>query len=463
MREPTLLYPTIDLFLYDLQDGLGHSAEEIAQIRHGLWQGILNGNFTETTLADIKAREATLSNYIELLPQRYQFFAAPYDGYYYPVKLGDTLAVQVDCAGKPEEPTWDALSLDDQLQQMKASVLEHARDIPGRMGRSWFIWGRLTTADQDPEASAINIFKTLKLFPQSNWALDCKGKGRYGGATFYEIQKVDETADGINQNHYALICLFPASQTKADMQGILSQLYRHLMRLLYYRNKVLWAYEQGFQLKTKLKEAINKVQILINILPGHIAQPAIALNSLQQDLAKALTISHYCEKNLSFLKEQAATISINLDNYQKRLQLMSQSAGESDLAVLERFADFAQEKYLNQLKTDEQTLAVSLKPLATFIQTVEGVIEIEKAKNDRTLNQTVAIASVGISVASLAASTFTEQAKTIIEVRNPTPSGQPIPVSNSIKSAGLAFGVSLAIGLLGACMTWLLLKAWNRR
>ena len=337
MSEPILHYPAIDLFLYDLQDGLGQSADEISQTRASLWQGILNGNFTTEIFADIKLREATLSNYIELLPQRYQFFETPYDGYYYPVKLGDTLAVQVDCAGKPEDPTWDELSLGAQLQQMKTGVLEHARDIPGRMGRSWFIWGQLTTADQAPDATAIGVFKSLELFPQSDWARDCKGRGQYKKANLYEIQKIDETVDGINQNHYALICVFPASQSKAELQGILGQLYRHLIRLLYYRNKVLWAYEQGFQLKTRLKEAINKIQTLTDRLPSHIARPTIALNALQQDLAKALTISHYCERNLSFLKEQIATVSINLENYQKRLNLIIESDEASDLAVLKRF------------------------------------------------------------------------------------------------------------------------------
>jgi hypothetical protein len=34
--------------------------------------------------------------------------------------------------------------------------------------------------------------------------------------------------------------------------------------------------------------------------------------------------------------------------------------------------------------------------VACAIATIEGIIEIEKTKNDRTLNHTVAIASVGI-------------------------------------------------------------------
>lgn len=469
MSEPSLRYPTVDLFLYDLQDGLGQSAEEISQKRKHLWKGILNGQLDKATLNDIKIRESTLSNYIELLADRYRFFEAPYDGYYYPVKLGDTLGVQIDCAGKPDEADWAELSLEDQLQQMKACVLEHACkspgniEIPGDMGRSWFVWGQLAVNNLSPKGVAFDLLKILEMSPPAEWKSDSSNQGEFKGANFFELQKVDEIADGKNRHLYVLVCLFSAEQTEDHIKATLGQLYRHLMRLFYYRNKVLWAYEQGVALKNKLKNATNTIETLTQRLPSRLSRPTIALNALQQDLAEALETTYDCETNLSYLGEQAATIKVNLDNYRKRLNLMADVDAESKLDFLTDFADFAEDKYLKQLKTDEQTLAISLKPLETFVKTVEGIIEIEKAKNDRTLNQTIAIASVGISVASLTASTFNEQAKEIVGLQNPSSANQPSVIFNAWSTFGLAFGISLCFGLFGALITWLLLRLRNRR
>ncbi|MDY7015803.1 MAG: hypothetical protein SVX43_19850, partial [Cyanobacteriota bacterium] len=126
---------------------------------------------------------------------------------------------------------------------------------------------------------------------------------------------------------------------------------------------------------------------------------------------------------------------------------------QSNLEFLKTFGESSQAK-LDALKTDSQTFSVGLKPLENFITTIQGIIEIEKTKNERNLNTTVAIASVGISTASLAATTFTfEQAKGIVAAISPIPANQPPPPSHLWASFGLAFGLSVAIGLLSAAIT----------
>lgn len=457
-------YPCVDLFLYNLQDGLGQVAEEHVPKRKQLWYGILNGQLSDDVLKQIEQRETQLSSYIELLPQRVQLFGDSYDGYYYPVKLGDTVAIQIDCGGRPDDPAWKELELQAQLNIIKEGLLDHAEHVPSDLGSSWLIWGQLTTADQSPSHTARELFTTLGLFSKPDWEKgEFKGRGSYQGSHLFEIQQVDETADGVNKNQYCLILLFPSSQTESVIKATIGQFYRHVIRLFHYRNKILWAHEQGFQLKTQLKNAQSNVQSLTQNLSSHITQPTADLNSLQQDLTTALTLSYLCERTLNSLETQASTIAINLENYQERLQRMKTPEQNSDLAFLEEFSEFAREKYQKQLEVDVQALSNSFKPLTTFIQTVEGIINIEKAKNDRTLNRTVAIASVGISVASLAASTLNEEVKNAVLALEPTPSGQKLPISTTLKSASLALGVSLAIGILGALITWILFQICSRR
>ena len=460
MANPTLQNPTVDLFLYDLQDGLGESSVEIDQRRRQLWQGILNEKSIENRLREIKEREKSTSNYIELLPERLLPFDPPYDGYYYPVKLGDTLSILVDCSGKPNESNWEKLSFEEQLQDIKTGVLEHTDNkITGEMGRSWLIWGQLHDSEQSLKDTAIYLYENLNLFPSQNWVRDYKGKGYFEGATLFEIESPDLDSDGINQTKHALICLFPFEILQDKRSEIIGKLYRHLIRIFCYRNKILWVYEQSFQLKTKLKADTEEVQQLVDSLPSRMLESTIDLNRLQKDLASALKLSQSYETKLGYLKEKAIAIKVNIDNYIAWLDKLEKLDPECDLIFFRRFEKLTREKYLVQIDTDHEILTAGLKPLGNYAKTVTGIIEIERSKNERTLNMTVALASAGLGAASLTASTFNDQAKQLVAVWMPPPQGQTDPpiVSYWISTA-LALFVSVSVGLLAAWITWFFLR-----
>jgi len=508
-----LIYPTVDLFLYDLGEGLGQSSDQVNQNRRRFWQRIYNNSLDEQKLASFQAREATFSNYIELLEtQKIERFKHPLDGYYYgsipivqmyptsrgageqgsrgageqgsrgageridsnslislytriflqkrdapyyyPVKLGDTYAVQIDCSGKDNDPDWAQLPQPEQLRQLKEIVLEHKHQLPGEMGENWLIWGKLATPNQDPLATAKECYSALRIVPQPRWQRDYKGQGMFQGATLFQLEQPDITPDGFNRNHHILICLFPYDKTDDELKEIISRFYLDLIQLFHYRNKVLWVYEQSRQLKTTLENGSGVVQKLVDCLPQRLSYSPLNLNQLQQDLAHALSISHHYQINLGYLQEQESNIKINAKNYKECVQDIAQLDANSDLAFLERFSELATDKYLNQVQMDYQILSAGLKPLETFIKTIEGIIEIERTKNERTLNQTVAIASVGISTASLAASTLTEQAEGIVKGILPVPANQPTPALNYLVSFVLALSLSVVIGVVSAAITW---------
>ena len=73
------------------------------------------------------------------------------------------------------------------------------------------------------------------------------------------------------------------------------------------------------------------------------------------------------------------------------------------------FSDFAKEKYVWQVAADNRSLSPGLRLLENAIQTIEGIIEIERAKSDRTLNVTMAAAGVGIATSGVYASTYASQ------------------------------------------------------
>ncbi|MGB3613930.1 MAG: hypothetical protein WBA10_09065, partial [Elainellaceae cyanobacterium] len=108
-------------------------------------------------------------------------------------------------------------------------------------------------------------------------------------------------------------------------------------------------------------------------------------------------------------------------------------------------------------------LSAGLKPLDNFIRAVEGITEIEKTKNERNFNRTVAAASVGISAASIFASTYTGQAAEIIQTIRPVPANSPTPSLNIWLTFGSAFIFSILVGVFSAALTWYVLSSRAKR
>ncbi len=442
---------TVDLFLYDLCEGLGRRSEKAEEVRQRFWQRISNGE--KTQLAQIKETNAYFADYVELLAdKRYEEFSDSVDGYYYPVQLGDTYALQVESSGEKE--TAQLAAPPKAIQAISTDIIENRiHHQHGELGESWLIWGQLSNPDQNAEATAKDCYFALSSERSQSWQQNYIGKGSFGGAVLYELQQLDTFLDGKNNNHHVLICLFPAEHNQAQMQTTMSKLYRHLIRLFHNRSKILWLYEESRRLKSFLKGAAETVDCLVSVLSANVKKTSIDLKALQQQLSDALLTSNIYEKNLNYLRDKETEISTNLASYGDRLTRMSLTDKQADLDFLNHFVTLTQEKYLRQIKADTAAFDSALKPLSNFIQTVQGITDIERTQNERVLNQTVAIAGVGISVASLAASSLSNQANQIVQAWRPIPKNQPPSVINLWLSAALILLVSIAVGGLAALIT----------
>ena len=160
MTEPnTLIYPTIDLFLYDLAEGIGQCDSAIAQNRENFWRRIYGDKLINTQLETATQAELELSDYIELLgtkPKPYQEFAAPLNGFYYPVKLGDTYALQVDCSSDLDDKTLASTPHDiKNFSQLQQNILSHlhnqSNQFDNHIGQTWFVWAQLTRPLAEPK------------------------------------------------------------------------------------------------------------------------------------------------------------------------------------------------------------------------------------------------------------------------------------------------------------------------
>jgi hypothetical protein len=116
------------------------------------------------------------------------------------------------------------------------------------------------------------------------------------------------------------------------------------------------------------------------------------------------------------------------------------------------FSDFAKEKYVWQVAADNRSLTAGLRLLENAIQTIEGIIEIERAKSDRTLNVTIGVVGAGIGTSGVAASVYASQ------IKSPASPTNPIDVNVVF---GLSMGLGIVAGALSAIALIIIGKKWR--
>ncbi len=453
-NENWLIYPTVDLFVYDLADGIGQNENKISQNRQNFWQKIYGDKISPSQLEKLKQAETATADYIELLGKNNSAnFESPLDGYAYPVKIGDTYAVQFDLSGKigPED-TKSAPEEIDRLGWQKEKIISRVNP-PATIGQSWLVWGQLTADDQDALATAKNCYTKLNLFPNAKWDRDFQIAGKFLDADFYELWLPPGDRGNIDQNYHVLICLFPCSgQSISDINNTVAKLYTDLLQLFAYRNKVIWAYTQSRQLKADLKDASRTIQQIVTQLPKQVNARKVDLKELQQSLVNYLTLFSAYANYISRLEEQENTIKTNLKNYEKRLGTIGEKMGSdrTDFNFMENFSIFATEKYVCQVEADNRSLSGKLRLLENAIQTIKGISEIERAKSDRTLNVTIGTVGVGIGISGVYASTYATQ------IKSPASPQKSIDVN-------AVFWSSIGWGIVASAIVFALIKIKNWR
>jgi hypothetical protein len=451
-NENLLIYPTVDLFVYDLAEGMGQNENKISQNRELFWQKIYGDKITASQLEKLKQAEAGTGDYIELLgDQKVVKFESSLEGYAYPVKIGDTYAALFDLSGKiePDDKKFAPEQI-DRLGWQKEKIISRVNP-PATIGQSWLVWGQLTADDQDALATAENCYSQLNLVSNAKWETDLKATGQFLGANFYELWLPPGDRGNIGQNYHVLICLFPynSSQSIGDISKTVAKVYPQLMRLFAYRNKVIWAYTQSRPLKASLKDSSGEIQQFVNQLIARLNAPQVDLKKLQKILVNFLTISSAYASNIIALEQHENTIKTNLQDYNIRLKTIGKNMGNDAEAFkfMANFSDFAKEKYVGQMEADKQSLSGGLRLLENAIQTIEGISEIERAKSDRALNVTIAAAGVGIATSGVAASVYAGQIK---------PPQNPIDVN-------VVFGLSMGVGIVASLLSAIVLIAIGKK
>lgn len=423
-----VIYPTIDLFSYELAEGLRQRDEEIDPNRKNFWRKIHGKDPTAVQLEDAIKIESEVSTYIELLgTEKKKCLADPLDGFYYPVKLGDTYALQIDCSSNLEDPALEYAPRDiknfSQIQQNiinlpHQSKNSHCESIPfNYVGQTWFVWAKLASANQSPLTTAKQIYAQLQIFEHPNWEKDLKTEiktteAKLLGANCFELWQLPSDVDDLSQSKHLFICLFPNELDIAtkEFNTYIANLYPRLMRLFLHRNKIIWAYTLSRRAKNNLRKYAKDIKIFLsNDSLNNNKKRKTDLVELQQYLKSTLTLMTTYAEELIYLEDQKNTIETNLKNYQKQLRQFEDPQQDIDQPFLEKFAEIVTDKYLTQITADLSSLSPAQKSLENSVRNIEGIINIEQAKSDRNLNQTIFIVGTSLGTSQVAASIIVAQ------------------------------------------------------
>lgn len=424
-----IIYPTINLYLYDLKDGLGDDDTQISQNTNLFCQKIYSNldkkTFTEK-YTQIQKHQNTDTDILELLETRIQKFPLPLDGWYYPLQLGDTYALQVNYSGKlnpHNQPNDEPQEIDNKpFLNLKQEILEKTTHQSGTIGQTWLLSGQLTTPKTAPDIDKIAQDCYAQILSNYNWDRDLIGKGTLLGGTLFELWYNPENPgltgtefwDKFRQeSHHILIWLFPDNQTPEEMRENIQTLYYDFLRLFQYRHKIIWAYYQSRYHKSLLKKEYIDIQPAIRGI-RQLTQSGksnrVNLTQLQKTLNDHLiNLSDYALA-LNYLENQGRTIEVNLKNYEDRIHDMIRKYPGSDLEVIAKFnSEIQGKKYHRQVTSDCQNFQPGLTLLENLNSTIQGIIDIEQTKSDRALDDTIAIAGIGLSISGLTATAISLQ------------------------------------------------------
>jgi len=232
------------------------------------------------------------------------------------------------------------------------------------------------------------------------------------------------------------------------MREQVKNIYEDFLRLWQYRHKVVWAYYQSRHQKHTLKQEYIQIQPSIqqsNQLTELLQNNNLKLSDLQITLTNNLiNLSDYTIA-LTYLENHSRTIQLNLDNYKVRLAEIEKSYPGSDLEVLKKFSgsEIYAQKYQRQVDADYANLSPGLVLLQNLNSTVQGIIDLEQTKSDRTLNTTIAIAGVGLATSQIASAV-------ILATPNSYKENLPFRVE--------VFSWSVGIGIIFALVIWIIIR-----
>jgi hypothetical protein len=438
MRE--LVYPTLDLFLYDLKEAL-NTTDEATRKNQEI--------FTKKLPQSVKTTDSDSEvEYLELLTQKREDFQTDkVDGYYYPIRLNDVYGLQINCSVNNEtEP--QAVEC---FGFLKSEIESRLNQQPITLGQAWMLSGWLPEqSNQNFQEIAQNCYKAFS--KDGNWQRDFQGEDTFLGGKIFQLWQphysLNALADSSNFLHLENTPILIAIYLNRESAEKAANFYQDWMGLFCFYSKINWAYAQSRLIKKNIFGYYKKIESDRQKITLHnrqsigyqFTESKRSLDNVQQD------IKQY-SSDLLGLAFQKQVIDINLTNYQTRLEIIRQRLdADSQLDFLNKFSDLVTKKYMVQIDKDSENMQLGFRLVEDNINAVRSRIELAKAERDRSFQEFVAVVGAGIAGVS-----FAPADKNCEPIFGKTTVLCRVPVLFSI----LVFVIT-------AFLTWFIRRQWKR-
>lgn len=315
-------------------------------------------------------------------------------------------------------------------------------------------------------------------------------KGKLFGSYIFEYGKLVYDADSLSQAtpyQHVLIWLFSGDETSKKFDSC----YWELQELFYYRNKIISAfqtsltdYKKIYQKYEKIENNVQEINQVLSNLPtkGNLSERN--LHQLKEKLKNMPQLALEYARLLRNLQHEENTIEINTKNYEESLEdirnklkpnlaapntnlsLLENLAGSlninlsllenlaaspnTNLSFLESFSKEDCPYFQERIKSELAYFVHGSELVDKTIDSIRGIVEIEQAKRDQRLQDTIAVIGVAIGAGGIFAGSYALYDKQPLA---PTwESFTSHPVTKSV-SYSLLFGTVL--GLLTFFLIWL--------
>jgi hypothetical protein len=293
-----------------------------------------------------------------------------------PFLLNDTYAF--DLSLFPENSDQDITPEELYLFEPSSLFLEFSENT---LGETIWFYGETEVADAECQAVAdklvTNFLKDTKFTPR------LVDRGSLLKLPLFEY----EISQGNQSNKLYRILVWINNQAiSLDFPTV----YNALLGSLWTRHKIEYAYQEGRESYNRARNAYSDIEAKIKEFKQD--KP---LEELQKLLESMPELSMQYQRQLRNLQGHYTTIKTNQINHRNYLNKIGQA---SDISSWLKFDEITCKRYLDQIETDLSYIQPGKDLIGEFINTLRGLVEIEQAKSDRNLQNTIQAVGTGIGV-----------------------------------------------------------------
>lgn len=320
-------------------------------------------------------------------------------GFAHPLRLHDSYGLWLNLRRPEKEddeitPTEDVdIAFLSKLNQNNCFTLEKNKFF---LGQTLLITAWLTGAKDEKHLYQIAQQCLEAVFPNASQRPPFHRQGELFGSPIFEYGLFSQLA---NYQH-VLIWLFRDS--KADENFNLC--YQELLDLFFFRTKVVKAYQDSRITYHDVASAYKEIEDAIDNLPKKGEKDKVTtdeLKELKDKLKELPQLALKYTRLLRNLEDYQNTIAINDSNYSERLQQIHGIIQSDNFLFLETFSQQSSPLFQKQIQADLGYFRHGSTLLEQALASIRGIVEIEQAERDRSLENTIQVVGVGLGAGAI--------------------------------------------------------------